>query len=129
VLSTFSPEDKNSSGFRNVAFCPKYQIVGKTQKSANTYSSTILTETGGCEVVGIGVVCWDDVRWWVQGLCAGMIRRADWKMSVIPTRQKILLYLSQEQVINTFMPELNPSAQRCLTRFFTWNLFLEPEFR
>jgi hypothetical protein len=26
-------------------------------------------------------------------------------------------------------PELNPSAQRCLTRFFTEVLFLEPAFR
>jgi hypothetical protein len=31
--------------------------------------------------------------------------------------------------LNPLKPELNPSSQRCLTRFLVVNLLLEPAFR
>jgi hypothetical protein len=34
----------------------------------------------------------------------------------------LLVYI----IVNLLTPELNPSAQRCLTRFFTGILLLEP---
>jgi hypothetical protein len=32
-------------------------------------------------------------------------------------------------IVNPLTPELNPSAQRCLTKFFTGDFLLEPAFR
>jgi hypothetical protein len=42
----------------------------------------------------------------------------------IATEQIRLHY--KEQSVNPLTPELNPSAQHCLTRFLLWILLLEP---
>jgi hypothetical protein len=59
----------------------------------------------------------------MHGLCMGKVPAVS--MIVLCCSEcEVCNWKTQERPINPLTPELNPSAQRCLTRFFYWGFCL-----